>query len=133
MTAFGPRCATAGKTPALIFCWKTERCYVEVKSVTLMEAPGQGLFPDAVSERGRKHLRELMDIVRQGDRAVLLFCVQHSGVERVAPADAIDPAYGDTLRDAMTAGVEVIAYRAEIDPEQASIRLATRLPVSASE
>lgn len=112
---------------------ETERCYVEVKSVTLMEAPGQGLFPDAVSERGRKHLRELMDIARQGDRAVLLFCVQHSGVERVAPADAIDPAYGDTLRDAMTAGVEVIAYRAEIDPEQASIRLATRLPVSASE
>lgn len=112
---------------------ETERCYVEVKSVTLMEAPGQGLFPDAVSERGRKHLRELMDIVRQGDRAVLLFCVQHSGVERVAPADAIDPAYGDTLREAMTAGVEVVAYRAEIDPEQASIRLATRLPVSASE
>ncbi|WP_027328572.1 DNA/RNA nuclease SfsA [Marinimicrobium agarilyticum] len=109
------------------------RCYVEVKSVTLMEAPGQGLFPDAVSERGRKHLRELMEIVRQGDRAVLLFCVQHSGVEQVAPADEIDPAYGDTFRQAVAAGVEVYAYRADINPEQASIRLETPLPVSAVE
>ncbi|WP_347330902.1 DNA/RNA nuclease SfsA [Marinimicrobium locisalis] len=108
-----------------------ERCYVEVKSVTLMETPGHGLFPDAVSERGRKHLRELMDIVHQGDRGVLLFCVQHTGVAQVAPADEIDPAYGDTLRQAMAAGVEVYAYRAEIDPQRAAIALTQRLPVKA--
>ncbi|WP_341936269.1 DNA/RNA nuclease SfsA [Marinimicrobium sp. C2-29] len=106
-----------------------DRCYVEVKSVTLMEAPGQGLFPDAVSQRGSKHLRELMERVAAGDRAVLVFCVQHSGVEWVAPADAIDPVYGATLRRAAEAGVELLAYRAEIEPERASIRLTHPVPV----
>jgi len=104
-------------------------CYVEVKSVTLMEQPGQGLFPDAVSERGRKHLRELASIAQQGDRAVLLFCVQHTGVEWVEPADAIDPAYGKALREAAIAGVEILAYRADIRPDDAHIELARPVPV----
>ena len=90
-------------------------CYLEVKNVTLMEAEGQGYFPDAVSERGSKHLRELMLMVAQGHRAVLLFCVQHTGIQQVSPADHIDPAYGATLRAAIAAGVEVIAYAAQID------------------
>jgi len=104
-------------------------CYVEVKSVTLMEQPGQGLFPDAVSERGRKHLRELASIAQQGDRAVLLFCVQHTGVEWVEPADVIDPAYGQTLREAAAAGVEILAYRADIRPDDAHIELVHPVPV----
>ncbi|UZJ46233.1 DNA/RNA nuclease SfsA [Marinimicrobium sp. C6131] len=104
-------------------------CYVEVKSVTLMEQSGQGLFPDAVSERGRKHLRELMDIVRGGDRAVLLYCVQHTGIDWVEPADAIDPAYGQALREAAAAGVEIVAYRADIRPEEARIELTRPVPV----
>lgn len=91
-------------------------CYVEVKNVTLMEGEGRGFFPDAVSLRGTKHLRELMFIVKQGHRAVLLFCVQHTGIETVSPADAIDPLYGKTLREAIHAGVEVIAYGARLDP-----------------
>ena len=106
-----------------------ETCFVEVKNVTLMEAKGQGLFPDAVSERGTKHLRELMQMVREGHRAVLLFCVQHTGIEWVEPADAIDPVYGKTLREAMAAGVEVIAYGAEIDPEESRIVLKKKLTV----
>lgn len=104
-------------------------CYLEVKSVTLMENPGQGLFPDAVSERGSKHLRELMNMVAQGHRAVLLFCVQHTGIQWVEPADNIDAVYGRTLRDAMRAGVEVIAYQAEIKPDAARIELVKKLPV----
>jgi len=106
-----------------------QSCFVEVKSVTLMEAPGQGRFPDAVSARGSKHLRELMEMVRAGHRAVLLFCVQHTGIRWVEPADAIDAAYGRTLREAAAEGVEILAYRADIMPEQARIELVAPAPV----
>lgn len=106
-----------------------QKCYVEVKNVTLMEAEGQGMFPDAVSDRGTKHLRELMQMVREGHRAVLLFCVQHTGIEWVEPADAIDPLYGKTLREAIAAGVEVLAYAVEIKPEQSYIVLHKKLAV----
>lgn len=104
-------------------------CYLEVKNVTLMETEGQGYFPDAVSERGSKHLRELMLMVAQGHRAVLLFCVQHTGIQQVSPADHIDPVYGATLRAAIAAGVEVIAYAAQIKPAQGLIVLDQSLPV----
>lgn len=104
-------------------------CYVEVKNVTLMEADGDGFFPDAVSQRGSKHLRELMAMVRQGQRAVLLFCVQHTGIKKVRPADHIDAVYGATLRKAIAAGVEVIAYAAEILPQENHIALAHALPI----
>lgn len=109
-----------------------EKCFVEVKNVTLMEAKGQGLFPDAVSERGTKHLRELMQMVREGHRAVLLFCVQHTGIEWVEPADAIDPVYGKTLREAIASGVEVLAYRAVINPEAGELVLKYKLPIMLS-
>lgn len=104
-------------------------CYVEVKSVTLMEAPGQGMFPDAVSQRGSKHLRELVAMVQQGHRAVLVYCVQHSGIQWVEPADAIDPLYGKTLREAMVAGVEVYAYAAHLEPQQSLVVLNDSLPL----
>lgn len=87
--------------------------WVEVKNVTL-EDGGQGYFPDAVTERGQKHLRELMAQVAQGDRAVLFFVVNHTGIEQVRPADHIDARYGQLLRQALDAGVEVIAYRAAL-------------------
>ncbi|MEM7283597.1 MAG: DNA/RNA nuclease SfsA [Pseudomonadota bacterium] len=89
-------------------------CYVEVKSVTLLEQPpsrGIGYFPDAVSESGTKHLRELIEVCVSGQRAVLFFCVQHTGINEVRPADHIDKKYGETLRVAMDHGVEVIAYK----------------------
>lgn len=104
-------------------------CYVEVKNVTLMEADGEGFFPDAVSQRGSKHLRELMLMVQQGQRAVLLFCVQHTGIKKVRPADHIDAVYGTTLRKAIAAGVEVIAYAADILPQENHIALAHALPI----
>ena len=102
-------------------------CYLEVKSVTLMEAEGQGFFPDAVSERGTKHLRELIQMRQQGHRAVLLFCVQHTGVVQVSPADHIDARYGETLRAAISEGVEVIAYGATINPAIGLLKLMHRL------
>ncbi|MGL5407764.1 MAG: DNA/RNA nuclease SfsA, partial [Shewanella sp.] len=102
-------------------------CYVEVKSCTLLE-DGQGYFPDAVSLRGQKHLRELMQMVKFGQRAVLLFVVQHSGIHCVAPAQHIDPQYAKLLKMAVLAGVEVLAYRCEISPT--AIQLSQSCPVN---
>ncbi|GAB6042403.1 DNA/RNA nuclease SfsA [Endothiovibrio diazotrophicus] len=102
------------------------RCFIEVKNVTLVEE-GVAYFPDAVSERGAKHLRELMGVVEQGARGVIFFCVQRGDAREVRPADRIDPRYGETLRQAIGAGVEALAYRAEVSPR--SVELVTPLPV----
>lgn len=103
-------------------------CYVEVKNVTAAVDEGVAVFPDAVSTRGTKHLRELMDVAsHEGSRAVLCYCVQRSDVREVRPADGIDPDYGRTLREALAAGVEVIAYRAKLDTQ--GVVLAERIPV----
>jgi sugar fermentation stimulation protein A len=102
------------------------RCFVEVKNVTLMEN-GRALFPDAVTTRGQKHLHELMRVVREGDRGVIFFTVQRGDGNSVSPADMIDPEYGRLLRLAMESGVEALAYRASVTPEE--IRLTKRLPV----
>jgi len=102
-------------------------CYVEVKNVSLCEGQGTGYFPDAVTARGQKHLRELMEVKLAGSRAVLLFCVQHSGVQRVAPANHIDARYGELMRTAGKMGVEILAYRAAMSP--LAIELEHRIPV----
>ncbi|CAM3464634.1 DNA/RNA nuclease SfsA [Parendozoicomonas haliclonae] len=105
-------------------------CYIEVKSVTLATDNGFGEFPDAVTTRGQKHLRELEQMVAQGHRAVLLFCVQHTGIEVVSPADDIDPAYGKALRHAINNGVEVMVWGCTITPEDITLnrQLQLRLP-----
>ena len=104
------------------------RVYVEVKSVTLCRAGGQGAFPDAVSERGRKHLRELQSVLAGDTRALLFFCVFHTGIRAVCAAGDIDPRYRDALAEAMAAGIEVRAWAADIDT--AGISLAGELPFS---
>lgn len=101
--------------------------WVEIKNVTLLEEDGWGSFPDAVTTRGAKHLRELMAMVEQGDRAAMVFCVPHMGIKKVRPADQVDPEYGRLLREAKTAGVEVMAYTAHIDEE--SVTINQELPV----
>ncbi|MDB2384560.1 DNA/RNA nuclease SfsA [Endozoicomonas sp.] len=93
-------------------------CYVEVKSVTLAVGDGLGLFPDAVTVRGTKHLRELMGIRKEGKRAVLFFCVQHTGIDKVSPAESIDPEYTNTLRQAVSEGVEVMAWGASMSVDE---------------
>ncbi len=85
------------------------------------------LFPDAVTTRGQKHLRELMEVVRQGDRGVIFFVVQRADGKAVAPADAIDPEYGRLLRLAVLQGVEALAWQAEVTPQE--LRLASPLPL----
>lgn len=106
---------------------KKPPCYVEVKNVTAAVENDIALFPDAISERGSKHLRELMAMVDEGFRAVLIFCVQRTDVNEVRPADGIDPVYGKTLRQALAHGVEVLAYRARISLQE--IVLADKIPV----
>ena len=111
------------------------QCYVEVKSVTLLDtlqpenpdAEYCGFFPDAVSTRGQKHLQELMNIVAEGRRAVLLFCVLHTGIQKVRAAQHIDPKYAALLQEAKKAGVEILAYGAHISSTH--ITLTTALPV----
>jgi len=101
-------------------------CYVEVKNVTLVRER-VALFPDAVTARGQRHLQELTEMVRQGHRAANLFVVQREDADAFSPADAIDPQYGRTLREAAQNGVELLAYQALVTPTE--IRLARPLPV----
>ncbi|NMM40085.1 DNA/RNA nuclease SfsA [Pseudoalteromonas arctica] len=93
-------------------------CYVEVKSVTLLNQndpqSGQGYFPDAETIRGQKHIRELIEMVAQGHRAVLLFAVLHQGIKQVSAARLIDEKYAQLVDLAITKGVEVLAYKADI-------------------
>jgi sugar fermentation stimulation protein A len=102
--------------------------YIEVKNVTLGPAedePDHGViaFPDAVTERGQKHLLTLMEVIRQGHRAVLFFCVQHTGAQAVRPADEVDPKYGDLLRQAIIEGVVVMSWRTAIQSDEFRLEL----------
>lgn len=93
-------------------------CYIEVKSVTLLEENGQGFFPDAVTTRGQKHLRELMEVAQRGERAVLFYAILHSGIEKVSAAHHIDPDYHQLIKEAEQAGVEIICYKAVLDQNE---------------
>lgn len=97
-------------------------CYIEVKSVTLAEQQS-GFFPDAVTLRGQKHLRELMSVAANGDRAVILFAVLHSAVEHFSPARHIDEEYARLLNDAQRQGVEILAYKAELSADNITLSL----------
>ena len=102
-----------------------DRCFVEVKNCTLV-SDGLVCFPDAVTSRGFKHLVELQNQIRQGDRSVMFYLVQRMDAERFRPADHIDPAYGQELRKAVQNGVEILVYDVAIDLE--GISLNRRLP-----
>ena len=104
-----------------------ERTLLEVKNVTLCCAPGVACFPDAVTERGQKHLRELLRAKGEGWRAAVLFLVQRGAAEAFSPADAIDPEYGRLLRTAVAGGVEALACRTLVTP--AEVRIERELPV----
>ena len=101
-------------------------CYVETKSVTLVE-DGVGLFPDAPTLRGVKHLHSLMAAMDAGHRAGVIFVIQRGDAEAFAPHDVADPLLGETLRTAMARGVEVWAYRCRVD--ERSIELADSIQV----
>ena len=101
------------------------RCFVEVKNCTLV-TEGLASFPDAVTSRGLKHLVELQEQVKQGDRSVMFYLIQRMDADRFEPADHIDPAYGQELRKAVQNGVEILVYDVAIDLE--GIRLNQAVP-----
>ncbi len=104
-----------------------ERCYVEVKNVTLVE-DGIAYFPDAVTARGTKHLNELMNVVAKGDRGVMFYLVQRGDAREFKPAGHIDPLYTETLKTAYAKGVEILVYQANVSVEE--ITLGEPLPFS---
>lgn len=106
--------------------------FVEVKNVTLAEGDCQGfrgtaLFPDAVTERGQKHLRELTELVKAGQEAEMIFVVQRTDCSRFRAAESIDPDYAVALREAIWAGVKVSVWPVELGLE--GLRLRPDLPL----
>lgn len=112
------------------FWLKGERgeVFIEVKSVTLNRDSNTGVFPDAVSTRGQKHLQELHGVVGADTRAVMLFCVFHMGIDSVSIAGDIDPAYRRALLAARDGGVEIMAWKSDVSP--AGIMLSHAVPFS---
>lgn len=100
-------------------------CYVEIKNCTMVQE-GLARFPDAVTVRGRKHLEALAALVAAGRRCVMFYFIQRMDADAFAPADDVDPAYGEALRAAVRSGVEVLVYDVHIDLQ--AIRLNRRLP-----
>jgi sugar fermentation stimulation protein A len=95
----------------------TKKHYVEIKNVTLKKDDA-AQFPDGVTERGQKHLRELMHLVDEGNTAEILFTVQRSDCNYFTTADNIDPEYGKLLRQAQKKGVKISAFVVKFDLEQ---------------
>ncbi|MCW3804856.1 DNA/RNA nuclease SfsA [Plebeiibacterium marinum] len=94
-----------------------EKCFIEVKNVTL-RSNNKATFPDAVTTRGQKHLRTLIEAKKAGFRAVMFYVIQRQDIESFSPAKDIDPVYAATLKEAYDNGVEIIPYIAAVSPEK---------------
>ena len=94
-----------------------EKILMEVKGCTL-EFDGIGYFPDAPTERGTKHLRELTRAVREGYRAIAAFVIQMAGVEEVRPNEETDPAFARAFEEAREAGVEILFLKCRVEPDE---------------
>lgn len=101
--------------------------YVEVKNVHLSRKPGLSEFPDSVTERGAKHLRELSDVATGGGRAAMLYLIHRADTTQLALARDIDPAYGAAFDAARAAGVEMLAYQCRVSAEEVAV--SGRIPV----
>ncbi|MEE9312487.1 MAG: DNA/RNA nuclease SfsA [Planctomycetota bacterium] len=95
-------------------------CYVEVKNTSL-RVDNFSAFPDAKTERGQKHLRELMECIKQGYRAANVFFVGRTDTDTFRPADEVDPIYGKLLREAIKVGVEIFPLQVKFTPTQMTL------------
>ena len=102
-------------------------CYLEIKNVHLMRKPRLAEFPDCVTARGAKHMRELSGVLATGARAVLLFVIQIPSAERFAIARDIDPGYAAAFDNARARGVEVLAWRCKVTLD--GIEIAAPVPI----
>ena len=107
-----------------------QSCWIEIKAVTYV-SERIGMFPDAPTSRGRKHMEELAELVRGGERASIVFVAQREDVEGFTPHEEIDPVFVKKLREVYQAGVEVHAYRCEVSLKQ--IQVAEEIPVNLSD
>ena len=105
-------------------------CYVEVKNCHLMRKPGLAEFPDSISIRAAKHMKELTNMKEQGARAVVLFIIQMKA-DHFTIARDIDPGYDQAFRNALASGVEAYAYTCEVSPE--SITIDKQVPILTSD
>ncbi len=103
--------------------------FIEVKNCSLA-VNGWAMFPDAVTTRGTKHLHELIRLLELGEKTCIFFLVQRTDADRFCPAAHIDSVYGEALQQAAAAGVMVLAYQAEISPQE--IKVVRSLPCSLS-
>ena len=106
-----------------------ESCLLEVKSATLVKN-GVAMFPDAVTERGTRHVKDLVKGKKEGYRACILFLVQRNDTHSFAPDDESDPKFGKALRTAAAEGVEIYAYKMEISRNFLLLSLSSRLDVN---
>jgi len=100
-------------------------CWLEVKNCHLRRSGTLAEFPDCVAARSTKHLRELVAMADQGDRAVALFIVQRTDCDSFAACRDLDPAFAQGLADAAEKGVEVLIYGCDLTPEH--VRIARRM------
>lgn len=106
---------------------ENQSCYVEVKNVTLVEN-NHALFPDSVTTRGQKHLKTLMDLKKHGARCIMLYIIQRSDCSFFRPAYEIDPEYSNLLKESFKNGIEVMAYKTDVSPEE--IRINCNIPIN---
>lgn len=99
------------------FDFAAQGVVMEVKMVSWLR-DGVGVFPDAVSDRAKRHVQELQDCARRGLRAILLFCVPHNGIESMTIAADVDPEYAKVVLQAADRGVEILAYRWSVSPRE---------------
>lgn len=95
-----------------------QKCFVEIKSVTLTDEDDYYMFPDAVTKRGAKHMNTLVKAKQAGYRACVFFLINRSDAKYFKPAEHIDPKYSAALKQALSMGVELIAYRTKITPQE---------------
>ncbi|MGB5920400.1 DNA/RNA nuclease SfsA [Arcobacter sp.] len=107
---------------------ENEKCYVEVKSVSL-KINDSLAFPDAVTTRGKKHLDELVSMVKEGHRAVMLYVIQRTDNLPFTIAKEIDPKYNEALKEAINSGVEVLVYQSEITLEEINLKTKSSLQI----
>ncbi len=108
---------SAGTRLDILLTQDLNKTYIEVKNCSLVEE-GMAMFPDAVTSRGTKHLRELAALVSKGHRGVIFYLVQRMDADCFTPAEAIDPLYAETLSEVHRQGVEILVYQAEVTPEE---------------
>jgi sugar fermentation stimulation protein A len=108
----------------LLECPSKGICYVEIKNVHMMRKAGHAEFPDSVTERGAKHLVEMSDMIREGHRAVMVYLIQRGDAESFSLAADVDPSYVAAFHTAKAAGVEAIALRCRVSPEEIAVEKA---------